>query len=125
MGTAVADRRPVVDGSLRKRPVGADEPFVEAYGGTVRQARYERRRRVGRAAVAALTVVMAAIGGVVVVTSAVLHGETVARFLAVGYGLASTAVLSAVVVFLFLPFRPMPGGDVPGDPVVDLAHPDG
>lgn len=74
---------------------------------------------------AALTVVMAAIGGVVVVTSAVLHGETVARFLAVGYGLASTAVLSAVVMFLFLPFRPMLGGDVPGDPMVDLARSDG
>jgi tellurite resistance protein TehA-like permease len=74
--------------------------------------------------VAALTVAMAAIGGVVVVSAAVLHGETVARFLAVGYGLASTAVLSAVVLFLLLPFGPLPGGDAPGDPVVDLARPD-
>ena len=59
----------------------------------------------------ALTAVMVVVGGLAVVAAGVLHGEAVARFLAVGFGVASTAMMSVVLVFLNPMIRPMPDGD--------------
>lgn len=64
-----------------------------------------------RAGMMALTAVMLVAGGLAVVAAAVLHGEAVARFLAVGFGVASTAMVSVVLVFLNPTIQPMPDRD--------------